>query len=170
MEEVGQALQTYFGQIGMSDVFEVGISGEMGEIVEVIIGDVGAGLGPGAGPPGEYRGGAMFASGSATIQREFLPILGVIGDAIASLPNVHVAIHGHTDNVPYRGSGGLTDNWDLSSARAMSVLRYFVHELRIIEPDRISAVGHSQYRPIADNDTPEGRQQNRRVEIILTQP
>jgi chemotaxis protein MotB len=173
MEEVAEQLQTYFGEIGMSNFVEVGVNEEGSQVVVSIgegFGEDGTGLGPGMGPPGApATDRPMFDSGSATIRREFLPVLQAIGQGIAIMPGVLVDIQGHTDNVPLRG-GPFVDNWGLSSARALNVLRYFVQDLRVIEPSRISHTGHGEYRPIDTNDTAEGRQHNRRVEIILTYP
>jgi chemotaxis protein MotB len=172
MEVVGEELRAYFADIGASDNISV-VVGEGGEHISIVVGEglgegLGPGLGPGPGGQGVSERGAMFDSGSAVIRREFLADLAAIGNMIASIPNVHVAVVGHTDNVPIRG-GTFADNWDLSNARALSVLRYFVYDLRVIEPDRISATGHGEHRPVAPNNTAEGRQLNRRVEIILTQ-
>jgi chemotaxis protein MotB len=170
MEIVGEALQTYFGEIGMADNIDVRVS-EGGDSVEIVIGEgIGQGLGPGAGPPGtpqERR--PMFNSGSSAIREEFYDPLRAIAGAIAGFPNVQVAIAGHTDNVPVSRGSRYADNRELSSARALNVLR-FIYGLGVIEADRIIHIGHGEYRPIDTNDTAEGRQHNRRVEIILTHP
>ncbi|RKY02559.1 hypothetical protein DRP77_07715 [Candidatus Poribacteria bacterium] len=105
----------------------------------------------------------MFDSGSAQIRPEFIPILRKVAEEIKRLPN-KVRIEGHTDNRPIH-TWKFPSNWELSAARATSVLRFFIGEG--IDPDRLFAVGYGEYRPIAPNDTEEGRAQNRRVEILI---
>jgi len=72
---------------------------------------------------------------------------------------------GHTDNVPMTNKKYET-NWELSTARATNVVRYLV-EVENLEPARFTAAGYGEYRPVGDNDTPEGRQKNRRIEIKI---
>lgn len=76
-------------------------------------------------------------------------------------------IEGHTDNVPYRGSGQLKDNWDLSVMRATQVVKILMKN-KLIDPSRLTAAGRSEYLPLTTNATPEGKASNRRTEIILT--
>ncbi|MFC1594414.1 flagellar motor protein MotB, partial [Candidatus Omnitrophota bacterium] len=83
------------------------------------------------------------------------------GSVVGSL----IAVEGHTDNVPIRYSGWLS-NWELSSARALSVLHFLIDEGGI-NPERLSANGYGEFHPVVSNDTPEGQQQNRRVEIVI---
>ncbi len=110
----------------------------------------------------------LFRSGSAAILTEGQAVLDKLGAVLKDATEM-VRVEGHTDDVPI--GPGLKDkyfsNWELSAARASSVVRYFqfAHELG---PQRMEAVGLSMYRPVATNDTPEGRQKNRRVEIVLT--
>ena len=75
---------------------------------------------------------------------------------------------GHTDNLPLSGLGAFADNWELSQARALSVVRYMVSELGI-PPDRLAANGFGEYQPLNPEDTPEARAQNRRIELKLTE-
>jgi len=82
-----------------------------------------------------------------------------------NVPDLSIGIEGHTDNVPIKRSGWKS-NWELSSARALSVLHYLVDN-KGIAPQRISAIGYGEYRPVASNSTKEGRQANRRVEIVI---
>jgi chemotaxis protein MotB len=110
----------------------------------------------------------LFHSGSA----EILPQGGKVLDAVAAAlagGNETIRIEGHTDTVPI--GPNLKDkyfsNWELSSGRASSVVRYFV-DAHGIDPIRMEAVGFSEYRPVASNETWEGRQRNRRVAIVLT--
>jgi len=79
--------------------------------------------------------------------------------------NSNVAIEGHTDNQSIKYSGWKT-NWELSSARALAVLHYFVDECKV-EPTRLSANGYGEFRPVVVNDTKENMQKNRRVEIVI---
>jgi chemotaxis protein MotB len=76
-----------------------------------------------------------------------------------------IGVEGHTDNDPIKYSGWKS-NWELSTARATSVLHYLV-EKGGLNPKKLSAIGYGEYRPIMSNDTPEGRQKNRRVEIVI---
>lgn len=82
-----------------------------------------------------------------------------------SVADSYIAIEGHTDNEPIKHSGWKS-NWELSSARALAVLHYFIDKCQL-KSERLSAVGYGEYRPVASNDTDQGKQQNRRVEIII---
>jgi chemotaxis protein MotB len=79
-----------------------------------------------------------------------------------------VRVDGHTDNVPLGGGGTFADNWALSQARALSVVRYMTEELGF-PPHRLAAAGFGEYRPVANNATEAGRAQNRRIELKLTE-
>jgi chemotaxis protein MotB len=81
--------------------------------------------------------------------------------------DVNVLVEGHTDNVPFNGSGIIKDNWDLSVKRATSVVKIIL-EKNNIDAQRLTAAGRADYEPISTNDTKEGRAKNRRTEIILT--
>lgn len=76
-------------------------------------------------------------------------------------------IEGHTDNVPFKGSGQVKDNWDLSVMRATAVVKVLLKDSKI-NPLRVSAAGRGEFFPIDPADTPEARAKNRRTEIILT--
>ena len=80
---------------------------------------------------------------------------------------INVLIEGHTDNLAYKGTGQVKDNWDLSVMRATSVVKALL-KFGDIAPQRISASGRGEYFPIDAADTPEARAKNRRTEIILT--
>jgi chemotaxis protein MotB len=82
-----------------------------------------------------------------------------------NVPNSHVAIEGYTDNEPIKHSGWKS-NWELSCARALAVLHHLIGECKV-KPQRFSANGYGEYRPVATNNTKEGRQKNRRVEIVI---
>lgn len=108
----------------------------------------------------------LFDSGKAKIKSEGERILDKVARVLREegIEN-DVGIEGHTDNEPIKYSGWKS-NWELSTARATSVLHYFVNNGGL-EPDRLSATGYGEYRPVASNETPEGRQKNRRVEVII---
>jgi chemotaxis protein MotB len=108
----------------------------------------------------------LFDSGKAAIKSEAYPILDKVARVLKEdVPQLNVGIEGHTDNQPIRYSGWKS-NWELSTARALSVLHYLI-EKKEISPERVSAIGYGEYRPVATNDTTEGRQLNRRVEIVI---
>lgn len=109
----------------------------------------------------------LFASGSWTINEKGLQAIQNLAKVLENEPEIAVLIEGHTDNVPYRGSGQIKDNWDLSVMRATSVVRALLQSGNIA-PTRLSASGRSEYLPLDENNTPEARAKNRRTEIILT--
>ncbi len=110
----------------------------------------------------------LFASGSAEIKTAGFEVLGTVGDIIKSrIGTLDVQIAGHTDNVPISSrQGPLSTNWGLSAARAVNVVRFLESDVGI-DPRRLQAVGYGENRPIASNDTREGRALNRRIEIVL---
>jgi len=110
------------------------------------------------------RASGMFPSGSAEVTPGFLPLLGRIGEALNVEPG-SVQVVGHTDNQPIR-SVRFPSNFDLSLARAKAVLG--VIKQKVKDPARLTADGRADSEPIAPNTTPEGREQNRRIEVVLT--
>ena len=109
----------------------------------------------------------LFASGSWTINEQGLNAIKNLAKVLENETDISVLIEGHTDNVPYRGSGQIKDNWDLSVMRATAVVKALL-ENGNISPKRLSASGRSEYLPLDENNTPEARATNRRTEIILT--
>ena len=109
----------------------------------------------------------LFASGSWDINEQGLKAIKQLAQVLENEKDISVLIEGHTDNVPYRGSGQIKDNWDLSVMRATSVVKALLANGNI-EPTRLSASGRSVYLPLDENNTPEARAKNRRTEIILT--
>ncbi len=108
----------------------------------------------------------FFDSGKSVIKTEAFPVLEKVGTVLReTVPDSPVAIEGHTDNEPIKYSGWRS-NWELSSARALAVVHHFV-DREGMTPDRIRAVGFGEYHSVASNDTPEGRRQNRRVEVVI---
>jgi chemotaxis protein MotB len=106
----------------------------------------------------------LFASGSAVLKASSLFALDTLTRIIARLPN-DVRIEGHTDNVPI-STPTFPSNWHLSVARAMNTAYYMMGKQRI-DPEKISVVGYSEYRPLAGNTSEENRARNRRVDIII---
>lgn len=113
-------------------------------------------------------GSVVYSSGSAKLTSEGKDIIDKIWEVLSRYPDREILIEGHTDNVQIaeRFQHRFKSNWELSSARAHSVLHY-VREKYGINPERIAAVGYGEYRPIADNSTEAGRAQNRRVVITV---
>jgi chemotaxis protein MotB len=109
----------------------------------------------------------FFDSGKATLKKEGKEVLKKVGEALKGYENKIIRVVGHTDNVPLAKSLQATfpTNWDLSVARATTVVR-FLQEVGI-PPERMVPSGRGEYDPVASNDTPEGRQKNRRIEIML---
>jgi len=95
-------------------------------------------------------------------------ILNEIADQIPSSIDWIIRVDGHTDNVPLASTGPIADNWELSQARALSVVRYMQDQLGF-DPKRLAATGFGEYQPVNLDDTPEGRAQNRRIELKLTE-
>ncbi|MBI6119358.1 OmpA/MotB family protein [Salegentibacter maritimus] len=109
----------------------------------------------------------LFSSGSWAVNAEGRQAVNQLGKVLAGNPDIAVLIEGHTDNVPYRGSGTLKDNWDLSTKRATSIVQ-ILKENNNIDPQNLTAAGRGEYAPIATNETAEGKAKNRRIEVILT--
>lgn len=110
----------------------------------------------------------LFDSGKATLKPGGEKILGKIGETLKNIQDKRIRVVGHTDNVLIRQDFRykFPTNWELSAARAATVVRYF-QEKTGLKPDDLEAVGRSFFQPLASNDTKEGRDQNRRVEIII---
>ncbi len=110
----------------------------------------------------------LFNSGEANVKPEGEKVLLKVGTALKTIQDKAIRVEGHTDNVPIAGSlrERFPSNWELSTARATAVVRY-LQEKAGIPPERLIAAGYGEHRPIAPNLTPEGRAQNRRIEIVL---
>jgi chemotaxis protein MotB len=111
----------------------------------------------------EIKDSILFPSGSARLQAEAAPVLKKIAVILRDFPNA-VRVEGFTDNLPIN-TLLYPSNWELSGARAASVVRLLSGEG--IDPRRLSALGYGEFRPLADNATPEGRAQNRRVVVVV---
>ncbi|MCX8107821.1 MAG: flagellar motor protein MotB [Verrucomicrobiae bacterium] len=110
----------------------------------------------------------MFDSGEATLKPEGEEILLRIASVLSQFPGRQVHVIGHADNVPIRASARhrYPSNWELSTARATAAVR-FLCERGGVDPRRIGAVGYGEFRPVADNNTADGRAKNRRIEIVV---
>jgi len=106
----------------------------------------------------------LFPSGSAVVNPKGKEALGTLAQVLNINPDINVVVEGHTDSVPIRGK--YEDNWALSVARSTSIVRVLTDTYKV-DPTRVTASGRSKYEPVDANDTPEGRQRNRRTEIIL---
>jgi chemotaxis protein MotB len=107
----------------------------------------------------------LFNSGKAKLRRDSYDKLDKVTNVLnTTVADLNVGIEGYTDNQPIRKSGWKS-NWELSTARALSVLHY-LSEKGVAEP-RLAAIGYGEYKPVASNDTAQGRQKNRRVEIVI---
>jgi chemotaxis protein MotB len=112
------------------------------------------------------RENGSFPSGSATLNADFLPVMDRLREALVEIPGT-IAVEGHTDDVPISG-GRFRSNWDLSASRALSV----THELLKsgeLPNDRLMVVGYAETEPFTNNESPEGRAMNRRVELVIRQ-
>jgi len=106
----------------------------------------------------------LFRSGESALRPEAQPFIQALGDVLIELDR-HVRVEGHTDNVPI-ATAQFPSNWELSATRAVTVVRAFF-EQHGVPADHLTAVGHADSRPVADNLTPENRAKNRRVEIVV---
>ena len=108
----------------------------------------------------------LFKSGSATVETKGKEAIKLLADVLNKNQDIDILIEGHTDNVPIK-TAVYRDNWDLSVARATSIVRILTDEYKIT-PTRLTASGKGEFSPRDTNDTPEGRASNRRTEIILS--
>ena len=106
----------------------------------------------------------FFDSGSALVKESSYPLLSKLAESLSDYEN-GVRVEGHTDNMPI-SSAAFPSNWELSTARATSIVHYLTRA-EGFDPQKISAAGYGEYRPISENMTPEGRGKNRRVDIVL---
>lgn len=112
------------------------------------------------------KGNVAFDSGRARIKEEFYPFLDKLGK-VAQEMDLTIQVAGHTDNVPLKkGSSSYKNNWELSAARSVGIVEFWVKKMEI-PPQRLAAIAYAEGRPIATNDTEEGRARNRRVEFKI---
>ena len=108
----------------------------------------------------------LFKSGSVAVETKGKEAIQLLADVLGKNPDIDILIEGHTDNVPIK-TAIYSDNWDLSVARATSIVRILTDEYKI-EPTRLTASGKGEFSPRASNETTESRALNRRTEIILS--
>lgn len=106
----------------------------------------------------------LFDSGEAILKPDGESVLRKVAAILAEHPELKIHIIGHTDNVPVHNR--FASNWELSTARALAAV-HFLTEQAGVDPRRVGVVGYGEYRPIADNSTPEGRAKNRRIAIVI---
>lgn len=111
-----------------------------------------------------FTGKVLFGLGEAEIKEDAKDILNNMAEFIKTVPN-DVMVEGHTDDLPISNSQ-FPSNWELSTARATNVIRYFI-ENDNLDPTRLSAAGYSKYKPIVPNENWENRMKNRRVDIVI---
>lgn len=117
----------------------------------------------------------LFTPGAASLAEEgraqIAGVTATLTEVAAQIPddlNWIIRVDGHTDNLPLSGNGAYSDNWELSQARALSVVRYMVDELGF-PPEHLAATGFGEFQPVTAGDTAEARAQNRRIELKLTE-
>ena len=109
----------------------------------------------------------FFDSGSDEIKPEGRALLDTIATSLVPLDN-QIRVEGHTDNVPIKNAR-FPSNWELSTARSTTIVAYLINNFGL-HPDQMSAAGYAEFRPVAENDSPEGRARNRRVDIVVMDP
>ena len=109
----------------------------------------------------------LFKTGKWDVDPNGQRAIQQLGEVLAQNPDISIMVEGHTDDVTMRGSGDVKDNWDLSVMRATAVTKILTRN-KAIDPKRIISAGRSEYLPLSPEKTQEGRQINRRTEIILT--
>jgi chemotaxis protein MotB len=121
-----------------------------------------------------FQSEVLFPSGGNELnpagQEEMAKLASALLDLAKEIPseiNWVLRVDGHTDNVPLSGTGRYVDNWELSSARATSVVKFLIS--KGVPANRLVAAGFGEFQPIAEGDTPEARSQNRRIELKLTE-
>lgn len=108
----------------------------------------------------------LFKSGKYEVTDQATKVLGKVAAVLQNQPDIEFMVEGHTDNVPYKGGGQLIDNWDLSVKRATAVVRILQKQYGL-DPAKMAAAGRSEYKPVADNSTTEGKAANRRTRIVI---
>lgn len=110
----------------------------------------------------------MFDSGEAVLKPDGEAVMRKIAEILQEHPELAIQVIGHTDNVPIRqkAQSRFASNWELSTARALAAV-HFLTERAGVDPRLVGAVGYGEFRPVADNSTPEGRAKNRRIAITI---
>jgi chemotaxis protein MotB len=144
MSEIMKKMQSYIEENGLQDRVEIEAK-RKGLVIS-------------------FTGEILYELGRADLLEEGREVLAMISDNLKNIPN-DIMIEGHTDDLPIR-TDEFPSNWELSTARAVNVIKFLIEEQNF-EPARLSAAGYSEYRPVADNSSPAGRNENRRVEIVV---
>ncbi len=110
------------------------------------------------------EGSKLFHPGSDEFIEDARPVLDKVAVVLNGMSHP-VMIEGHTDNIPIN-TARFPSNWDLSSARSLKILKYFI-SVHSMDPKRLSGLGYGEYKPVDTNDTPGGRSRNRRVDIVV---
>jgi chemotaxis protein MotB len=108
----------------------------------------------------------LFKSGSFDVTDQAKEVLGKVAKVLKNQPDIEYMVEGHTDNVPYKGNKILVDNWDLSVKRATSIVRILQTQYGM-DPKKMLAAGRSEYNPVTDNDSKDGKARNRRTRIVI---
>ncbi|NEW83638.1 MAG: OmpA family protein [Mariniphaga sp.] len=108
----------------------------------------------------------LFKSGSYNITDKASEVLGKVAMVLKNQKDIEFMVEGHTDNVPFKRGGDLIDNWDLSVKRATAVIRVLQDKYGL-NPAKMTAAGRSEYQPLNDNETAEGKAANRRTRIVI---
>ena len=111
------------------------------------------------------KGKVAFPPGKAMLSKKIIPLIAKVAKILREHPAYMLKVLGHTDNIPIKSSK-YDSNWELSSARAVRVIRELVEKYHI-NPDRLTAIGYGDTRPLVPNNTPENRAKNRRVEFVF---
>lgn len=147
MEAVKEAVEQMSEAMGMAE-----------GSIDVVIDEIGVHI--------KIKDAVLFNSGSAAINANAQPVMVKLGEILKNLPNNYIQVEGHTDNIPMGGNPNIPTNWELGSLRAVNVLRMLV-EKAALNPAYLNATSYGEFRPIDTNSTPEGRANNRRVEITI---
>ena len=144
--EIGQVANTFQQQVGK----DLRIQQEKDRLVLTVLGKV------------------LFESGKAQLTPLGLDVMSQIGDVLSKLPNKDIHVEGHTDTRPIFGKlqEKYRTNWELSTARATTVVRFLIDKTGM-DPKHFVAAGYADTHPVAANETEEGRSRNRRVELVL---
>ena len=108
----------------------------------------------------------LFKSGSYDVTDRAKEVLGKVATVLKNQPNIEFMVEGHTDNVPFKGNASLVDNWDLSVKRSTTIVRILQQQYGM-NPANMTAAGRSEYKPVADNATADGKAANRRTRIVI---
>jgi len=153
MANIAEMLQVYFGEVTGLANGVAHLEYAEGQIHLVFMGDM------------------LFESGQDVLRPDFLPAIAAVGAAIDALHEmghvIRVDVVGHSDNLPIFNAQ-FPSNWHLSNERTLAIMLYLL-DISVIDPANITSTGHGELLPIGDNATAEGRQQNRRIEIFITQ-